>query len=375
MKKNRGNDPKALTIYMLCANSAGMCEFEGCSKNVFIDSITLKNFNNSNVAHIVASSPDGPRGDETRSYELSDKLENLMLVCQEHHTLIDRFPEEYTEAKLLEMKKKHEEQIEFLCKLKNNPKTERVFFSSPIKGEKEVKIDEELTVKAILPNKIPAAKKGIIININSFYEYCSDKYWEDVDKQLCAQFDRKIKNDFIDTHQAPHFSVFPLAPIPLIIKLGYLFSDKLNLDIFQKTRNPDTWNWINTYPQNSFIINKQKIKTGNKVALIISITADVNINRILKVYDADIVYTIKANKIGTDSITSLAELSLFWHKYQEVCDDIKNSDINVNEISLFPAIPNSVAFEIGRRYMPKVYPKILIYDNRDEFCKAISIGG
>ena len=59
-KSNRGKDPDALTLMMLCARSAGRCQFRGCNKVLFRDGITLEEFNNSNVAHIVASSPDGP---------------------------------------------------------------------------------------------------------------------------------------------------------------------------------------------------------------------------------------------------------------------------------------------------------------------------
>ena len=66
-----------------------MCEFEGCNKRLFYDGVTLSIFNNAYVAHIVASSAKGPRGDKVKSPQLSDKLENLMLMCADHHKLID----------------------------------------------------------------------------------------------------------------------------------------------------------------------------------------------------------------------------------------------------------------------------------------------
>ena len=107
MKKEsgRGKNPSPLTLRMLCANAAGRCQFEGCNKPVFIDGLTLKKFNMSNVAHIVSSDPNGPRGDTTRSHLLADKLENLMLMCPEHHKLIDDLPDVYPEARLLEDRK------------------------------------------------------------------------------------------------------------------------------------------------------------------------------------------------------------------------------------------------------------------------------
>lgn len=81
-KSNRGPEPTPLTVHMLCARAAGRCQFKGCNKYLFTDEITLDDFNNSNVVHIVASSPGGPRGNAIRSHQLSQSLENLMLMVQ-----------------------------------------------------------------------------------------------------------------------------------------------------------------------------------------------------------------------------------------------------------------------------------------------------
>lgn len=111
----RNKAPSENTIRMLCSKAAGMCEFEGCNKRLFFDGVTLAEFNNAYVAHIVASSIEGPRGDETLSPLLSDKLENLMLMCADHHKLIDNpttGPRDYPVERLKEMKRVHEEKIE-----------------------------------------------------------------------------------------------------------------------------------------------------------------------------------------------------------------------------------------------------------------------
>ena len=58
----RGKKPTPATIMRLIAASGGHCQFAGCPCNLFKDEMTWAEFNNSNVAHIVAASPDGPRG-------------------------------------------------------------------------------------------------------------------------------------------------------------------------------------------------------------------------------------------------------------------------------------------------------------------------
>lgn len=370
---NRGKTPSPLTVYMLCANAAGRCEFEGCNEYVFCDSITLRKFNKSNVAHIVASSPDGPRGDANRSYELSDKLENLMLMCPSHHKLIDDNEDDYPEPLLLDMKKRHEERVRELCYLMYTPVSERVLFFSPIKNCTITHIDNQLTARALLPRKKTASTFGITITIQSSHDYNSPEYWLDVDKQLTRDFERKIGNQ-LDSNPNTHFSVFPLAPIPLIIKLGFLFMDKTGVDIYQKKREPDTWSWLEQNSTNTFIKEKHKIREGTKIALILSLTSEIAFSRVTSVFNADVIYVIKADTLGVDSIKSTEDLSAFWHLYQSVCDEVKNTD-GASEIYVFSAIPVSAAFEIGHRYMPGIFPKLRIFDDYNGFYEALAIGG
>ena len=97
MAANRGQAPQAQTVQLLCAKAAGRCEFEGCGKILYEEILTRKGIRDSVVAHIVASSPDGPRGDPNRSHALSAEISNLMLLCPTHHKLIDDNADEYPE--------------------------------------------------------------------------------------------------------------------------------------------------------------------------------------------------------------------------------------------------------------------------------------
>ncbi len=372
-KTGRGPKPSELTIRMLCANAAGRCEFAGCNKYVFKDDLTSKEYNKSNIAHIVASSPSGARGDEIRSHELSDKIENLMLMCPEHHKLIDDFEDDYTEAMLIEMKMNHEERVRELCRFMYAEPSERVKFFVPIKNCSITHIDDTQTAEAMLPNKKPATEHGITISLSSDKEYKSNEYWNDLDRSLVNEYQKKIRNA-LDYDSNIHFSVFPLAPIPLIIKLGYLFMDKTGVDIYQKFRQPNTWKWIEKASTNSFSKEKIKKHDGNKVALVISLTEEIAIDRIESVYDADIIYIIRADTQSVDCIKSLQDLSEFWHLYQKICDEARNID-HTDEICVFSAMPVSAAFEVGRRCMPKVYPKLHLYEEcKGFFDTAIIIG-
>lgn len=373
-KKGRGPAPSALTLNMLFANAAGRCQFEGCNKSVLFDELTLKTYNKSNVAHIVASSPKGARGDEIRSHQLSDKLSNLMLMCPEHHKQIDDFEAEYPEGRLLEMKHRHEKAIADQCDLIYKEPSEVIMVSSPIKNRIPSRITFKSCADAVMPKKRVASQYGRRITIEVEDDYHSSHYWETASKALDRKYDQHITS-ILDECTNAHFSVFPLAPMPLIMKLGYKIGDKTRVDIFQFSRAEDSWSWLTHEQSNSFSIEKQTIGDGNRIALVFALTADIATKRITEVYDADVLYFIRACRFGVDCIQSPADLAAFWSVYQATCDEIRNTYPDVQEIGVFPAMPVSAAFEVGRRYMPGVYPKLRIYDDDNGFFETIQIGG
>lgn len=371
MGNNRGKSPSALTKWLLIARTAGRCQI--CNKFLLTDQFTMIDNDNSNMAHIVASSPDGPRGDEERSHKLSADIGNLMLLCRDHHNLIDNNEDVYTEELLKKIKLVQEKRVRDLGESMNVEKTNIVVFQSPTKAKDHVSVNPQQIVQALIFNKEPVSLPGIPMIYEPHSSYRSKQYWKDADNFFSMSF-VQVEATY-KFHPDTTFSVFPLGPIPLIIKLGYMFGDKIKADVYQKFRSPNTWSWLSDKATNSFSCSKEIIADGEKIAVIMALTSEVDISRVKSVYPASVVYKISALHFGVDCIQSKEDLSLFWHKYQEVCDDIHNSFPTIEKIALFPSIPVSAAFSIGSRYMQGVYPQIDVYDEDNGFFKTISIGG
>ncbi|OHX06908.1 hypothetical protein BFV98_29980 [Micromonospora sp. WMMB235] len=60
------------------------------------------------MAHIVAASRQGPRGRGVLTDDERNSAENLILLCERHHKIVDRRPRTYTVDVLTEMKRRHE---------------------------------------------------------------------------------------------------------------------------------------------------------------------------------------------------------------------------------------------------------------------------
>lgn len=374
MASKRGTDPTAQTVQLLCAKAAGRCEFAGCGEILYEEILTRRRIRNSVVAHIVASSPDGPRGDRERSHKLSQEIGNLMLLCPTHHTLIDSRVEDYPEALLLSMKKQHEDSVERLCAQLQSEPSEMITLVSPIKGRHRVTPDLREQVHALLPEHHAVSKTGQSIFVESCHEYRSKEYWADVERQLMTGYLRYIE-PILKMEPTQHFSVFPLAPMPLIIKLGSILGDKSTWQVFQYFREANSWCWPTLEQSNRFSMHHHKRRDGNRVALVLSLTADIALERVKAVFDADMIITIQAERYGVDCIRSPKDLVEFWHCYQDACDYVKNSIIGLEEMVVFPAMPVSAAFEVGRRYMHGVYPRLRIYDDDNGFFETLTIGG
>ena len=96
-------------VKRLWGKAAGRCSYPTCGS----DCLPFLDEDNPTVvgemAHVVARSPDGPRGCPA---ENDDSYANLILLCPTHHRLVDKAPEgKYTAATLLGWKADHEGKV------------------------------------------------------------------------------------------------------------------------------------------------------------------------------------------------------------------------------------------------------------------------
>lgn len=344
--------------------SGGRCQFRGCNKPLWRDSLTFQETNYSNIAHIVSWTPKGPRGHETRSAKLAQNFKNLMLVCRDHNKTIDdkKLEHRYPEKLLLSFKKEHEDRIRTLCDIKESSKTHVLILKGMI-GEHTVSIDEQDAYQAILP-RYPADETGIHIDVTSFSSDSPD-YWKLCAQQIETEIASKLKGRN-DQKKVNHISAFGFAPIPVLMKLGYIIGDKIPSDMYQYHRDTQMWAWPGSNePHPAFSLKCVKKSSSNDVALLLSISGTVQEKELQSVFkDKDTsVYEISAPNPGFLFMRSKEQLVSFRSIYLHALSEIRAIHGQDSEIHLFPAVPLSIAIECGRSILPKVHPKIHIYDS------------
>lgn len=87
-----------------------MCSFPGCKRPLAWgrEEIRVRG----EMAHIVASSDAGPRGDTSFPASDRNKYENLILLCPNHHEEVDSEVAQFTSEVLAQMKAEHEAWVE-----------------------------------------------------------------------------------------------------------------------------------------------------------------------------------------------------------------------------------------------------------------------
>ncbi len=354
------------TQIQLWTSSAGRCQYENCNKPLWRDDLTMAKMNKAYIAHIVADSPNGPRGEEIRSPLLANDINNLMLLCDEHHRLIDREDVAgHTEERLLIMKSEHEKRIELVTAIIPNSKSHVLLYGANI-GKQNTPLTGNAAFEAMLPKKYPANAYPLEIGIkNSSFHDNEEDFWQFEEKHLSRNFQHRIL-PMLNEDSTQHLSIFALAPQPLLIKLGTLLTDLNFVEVYQRHREPPTWQWQEDKTFNGFYIAKPENTAGIPV-LNISLSATITTDRIEQLFEEPVsIWTITHDNPNNDFLKSKEILSAFRKTCRSFFDQVKVEHGQTSTLHVFPAMPVSAAIEFGRVRMPKADVDMIIYDQNKQ---------
>jgi len=108
----------------LWGKAAGRCSIPNCRKELTLDKeLANEIILFGEMCHIVGekNNIDSPRGLHIMPLKDRNKYENLILLCCNHHTIIDKDVDYYTIEKLLEIKKIHEDWVDINLESKSDP--------------------------------------------------------------------------------------------------------------------------------------------------------------------------------------------------------------------------------------------------------------
>ena len=328
------------------------------------------------MAHVVgwSKAKKSPRGDADLPLDERNTVDNLVLLCADHHKIVDTkaLLEEFTIERLIKHKIEHEQRIHHLTSLKIDSESVVLRMLGGIRGA-NVEVSKEHARHVVFNSEQKYArflnsfdKHGIEIDLNTLpdSEDAWDAYWS-IGKGI-------IDNGLIPLGQGVnkgevrHLSVFALSRIPLLIYLGYKLDDKIPTSIYQKHRGEEeTWLWSDKELVETFEVRRLSANASCNVALILSLSGTIDlaslpveITQSCNVYEIRPLVTIPNRNIFRNK-TSYENFTKSYHQF---LSQLEIEHKRCKNIHLFPAIPVSGAISCGRGLMRDAHPGITIYD-------------
>lgn len=385
----RGPEISEKTAQKVWADAGARCMFHGCSKDLSEIPLWTKTARVGYLAHIVASDPAGPRGNQADSHRLADCPDNIMLMCDEHHRLIDSFAPQYYTADLLnEMRKSHRDMVRKYLDSLAFPHTKAVTLHANLANVPTYFHDSEL-IEAIIATR-RAMLPGVIHYIRRksqrddrhlpgfWYQYLREH--ESQIRQLVAGFDS------CSSSATENLAVFPLHHIPTLVLAGRVMGEAQAIQVFQYDKDRKCWAWnpqTEAHPRGTFSAAPLPPERATEVLITLELTAHVDENKLpadLKIgLDSGQLPWIRvtSSKTGFDCIGHPDDLDQFTQAAREAI--VHAQDVmRVQKVHLIVISPASTVFRFGQMLQAGHHPEYIVYDRPGydyNFGAALSISG
>ena len=366
------------TRFLLWGRSGGRCQFNGCNSPLWKNPVTQEPVNVAQAAHIYAFSSAGARGNRGIPKSELNIFSNLLLTCHKCHKTIDKDEDggRYSVELLKNWKARHEARIERVTGIDPDHHSHVILYDRAIGGiHSPVQYDRASV--AMFPNRFPAEDQPLQLAATASDSTERDEeFWAVETRDLERKFERKIHDRMADG-EIDHLSVFALAPMPLLIRLGTLLTEIRDVDVYQLHREPKGWAWPSVDQGIDLKVEKPSSYDGAP-ALVIALSATIDDSRVKRVLGENaVIWRITIPEPTQECIRSKADLSSFRQAIRHLLNEIKATHGQDAVLSIFPAAPVSTMVEFGRVRQPKADLDWIIFDENRAlggFTKAIGIG-
>ena len=291
-----------------------------------------------------------------------------MLLCHPHHRLIDQEKrEEHPEDLLVAMKAAHEARIARVTAIGPELKSQILVLRTPI-GDARPPSEIGAMRRAVLAaGRYPVSEEIVLEVVGAPPTERRDDFWEKSRRDLDEFYGQRVHWRL--SQAEPHFSVFGLAPIPLLIAFGKLLGDKTPAHVYQRSREPAGWEWPDHGERLDYeIVAEKKLGDVHDVGLVLSVSDAVQRPDVEAVLPAGApVYELRIAVPRRDCVRSPEDVSRFLAEWQRLLGRVRDwHQAHAPRLHLFPALPNSLAIALGRGVLQKAHSRLSIYDlNRD----------
>lgn len=394
--KGRNGDLKPGDERLLWGRAGGRCQ--RCNIDVSRDTVGWRAYNLAENAHIVASSIGGVRGKSEDSAELADKLENHLLLCRPCHKIVDDkrrgnklFP---TEA-LMKLKHDQEALVQRLMDLAKKPQSVAIYISAAV-GESRLQplLIDDINMAIVNSGMVPALNHPIHIDLLSLLEVgtldSDPEFWARARKITYRELEAKVlEGTHKRLNQIEHFSLFGVAPIPVLALLGSLIpdtrkamvfepimseinpgktplTDKVDVEVRQYDRDTATWSWPEerNLPEPTFgycHLAGPSEQHGGDIAVLCELSFPTHPELVLNALPGAPLYKFSAKIVSPSLIQTHADIEVFMRSFRALLSHLERVHGHDAHIHLFGTLPVSCAIALGRVQVKGALP-VTVYN-------------
>lgn len=369
--KGRGKAISAGTTLKVWADAGGRCMYAGCGEDLSHVPLSTAKGQIAYLAHIVASDTDGPRGG-VRSHELSDEPENIMLMCDAHHRLIDRIDadsERHAEHSLNTMRTAHVKQVNYLLDSLKYPRAKMITVLADLAAVPVNQSENDLRGASIGRKLMPINPAQHEIRRRHRDTRTEPDFWCHLlhEHELDIRHFQRNMADAIREHAV---AIYPLHLVPIVVLTGRIAGEAGRIEVFQYHRERGSWQWdasATPYPADSLRLEIYSQGNDDEVVLSLELTSDVD-----------------EAALPSELRTRIAQRHLSWIRLRHATpstaairhpDDLQHfremarkavalvqDELRARKVHLIAPSPASALFCFGQMLQPGHHPPYVIYD-------------
>lgn len=352
------------------ANASWRCQI--CADDLKRDIIDGTNRNLSYIAHIVAASLDGPRGNHPLPPEKRNDEDNLLLLCDKCHRLIDRAaPERYTVELLRKIRMDNIKAVEQALNTLRYPEVRVVTLIGNITGQTH-QFDIHDVYGMIWESQLrPSQEVEKALDFgNQLYDPHTSAYWTSLFESgqiaMCQNYLRSNNSK----NKREKMAIFPKHGTSVLVLAGKIFGDDGGTYLFQPVRTEPTWRWLSGPARNfSLVTIKDKTNQENEANLIVSLTYKITSDRLPKdCFDGDYLrptLEISTSELGVDSLSRRGDINNLSDTLDKAIAHLQ--DVwKVKKIHLFIGCPTTGVFKIGQKMQSRHHANFVCYETNSK---------
>ena len=365
--RRSGRAPKITspTRNQVLLDAHGRCMFDGCGTDLTEDPLTRVRGNFATLAHNVAASERGPRGVLYLSGALANVPENVLLLCDTHHRLVDTIAKtDYSASVLSAMRRRFCATATELLDMLNLVPTPAFCVAWPIHRQRVALPSARQAARAL--TAIGARLDGKLRTVNDNEAALRSLEGEILWNVMATTVERTAAEIMQQAHKEGYrAALFAMGLMPALVALGAKLGNKCDITPMLRYRENGLWYWPVNTPRGEFysIEGLDRLSdSADEVSLLLGLTAVPDAMRsTAKSLGMDAVSVVaRAEYLGNGALGHPDDGASFRQRIQELLHRLGTSH-GVRRVHVLPCASNAACVFFGQSF-DSYHPELVIYD-------------